>query len=147
MSKVNFFVIQVLRMKNETADSGQNQVKLYDTDTWTLYTEGLCSSCRARCCSLSVEVTLDDLIRMEIVSPLEATGSLQKVGRRLKKRGIVSEMSPAQSCFTLAQDEKGACIFLDPQSCSCSIYAKRPTVCREFPQVGPRFGHCPYQAR
>ncbi|MGL5669527.1 MAG: YkgJ family cysteine cluster protein, partial [Shewanella sp.] len=35
-----------------------------DLSTWQKYRKGLCDSCHATCCTLPVEVTVSDLVRM-----------------------------------------------------------------------------------
>ena len=121
------------------------QADLRDTDTWTLYTDGLCQGCRGLCCHLSVEVTVDDLLRLEVIEPIDAQLSLQKIARKLRLQGVISGFSPTRAVFTLAKAPTGDCIFQDPQSRGCTLYAKRPETCRAFPQIGARLGHCPYQ--
>jgi Fe-S-cluster containining protein len=38
----------------------------------------------------------------------------------------------------------GDCLFLDATTRLCSVYAKRPQLCRDFPmKKGNRHGYCP----
>ena len=110
--------------------------------TWLKYKKGLCDGCVAGCCSLPVEVDKDDLLRMGLASPDEVGGSLKKVARRLEAEGITVSFRAKTGLFILAQASNAACIFLDKKSL-CTIYEKRPKVCREFPNIGPRPGYCP----
>ena len=117
-----------------------------DTDTWTRYKSGLCDGCLAYCCRMPVEATLDDLIRMEVITDFEAEERLKKVAARLKKEGIIDHYNPSRAIFTLARRPNLDCIYLDPGTRRCTIYKKRPNICRSHPQVGPRPGYCPHQA-
>ena len=40
-------------------------------ETWVRYSAGLCRDCHATCCTLPVEVRIDDLIRLELVDAFE----------------------------------------------------------------------------
>lgn len=90
---------------------------------------------------------MDDLIRMEVVTPFEAGEKMRRVVRKLKKEGIIEGYNPSRVMFTLARRPNSDCIFLDPQSRRCTIYEKRPDICRNHPQIGPRPNHCPYQQK
>lgn len=41
-------------------------------ETWARYGNGLCGDCQATCCTLPVEVRIDDLIRLEVVDASSA---------------------------------------------------------------------------
>ena len=96
---------------------------------------------------MPVEATLDDLVRMELISPFEAEGKLKRVANRLKKEGVVDHYNPSRAVFTLARRPNLDCVFLDAQSRRCTIYEKRPTICRNHPAVGPRPGYCPHEKK
>ena len=123
------------------------QVSINDTNTWTRYKKGLCNDCVANCCRMPVEATLDDLIRMELLTPFEAEEKLKKIATRLKKERLIDHYNPSRGIFTLSRRPNLDCIFLDPQSRRCTVYDKRPTICRNHPAVGPRPNHCPYEAQ
>ncbi len=93
-----------------------------------------------------VRATLTDMKRMGLVDPLEAAGSLKRIARELKQAGIIEHYDPSQSLFTLAREANLDCVFLDAQTRRCTIYDVRPAVCRDYPQVGPKPGHCPHEA-
>lgn len=122
-------------------------VDIDDTSTWPRYKSGMCNDCVANCCRMPVEATMDDLIRMEVVTPFEAGEKMRRVVRKLKKEGIIEGYNPSRVMFTLARRPNSDCIFLDPQSRRCTIYEKRPDICRNHPQIGPRPNHCPYQQK
>jgi len=122
-------------------------VDINDTNTWPRYKPGMCDDCIANCCRMPVEATLDDLIRMEIITPFEASEKMRRLARKLKKEGIIDSYNPSRILFTLARRPNADCIFLDPQSRRCTIYNKRPAICRNHPQIGPRPNHCAYQQK
>ncbi len=102
-----------------------------------------CENCFAGCCTLPVETSAADLIRLEVLSVDEATASLKKSFRRLHKQGIVRSYHATAGVFILEQRNGRDCVFLDPQTRLCTVYEKRPEVCRRFPKIGPRPGFCP----
>jgi Fe-S-cluster containining protein len=90
-----------------------------------------------------VEVSVEDLVRMELATEDEAQGSLKKLGRRLEREGHVQYFRVASGLFLLTQRPNGDCRYLDANR-HCTIYDRRPDVCRKFPtELGPRVGYCP----
>lgn len=79
---------------------------------------------------------------MELISDDEAAGSLKKLARSLSKQGIIKSFRATTGIFILEQRHGRDCIFLNEER-RCTIYDKRPEVCRRFPEIGPRPGHCP----
>ena len=123
-------------------------VDIDNTATWTKYKKGLCDSCVANCCTMPVEAKLSDLLRLEVVDPFEAEHEeLRLIARRLKKEGIIDNYTPSDEIFTLARMANRDCLYLDTKTRRCTIYAKRPDVCRKPPKVGPRPGFCPYEEK
>lgn len=116
-------------------------------ETWARYSNGLCRDCRATCCTLPVEVRIDDLIRLEVVDPFERDEPLRNIARRLSKAGIVEHFNQKHGIFTLTRLANGDCLYLDRQTRLCTVYAKRPDTCRNHPRVGPRPGYCAYQPK
>lgn len=115
------------------------------TWTWVKFKPSLCDGCFAGCCTLPVEVTKEDLVRLELISEDEATGSLKKAAGRLQKARLIQSFRAATGLFTLAQKPNNDCIFLNSKR-QCTVYDKRPSVCRDFPTVkSPRIGFCPHQ--
>lgn len=114
-------------------------------DTWVRYQNGLCRGCHATCCTLPVEVRLDDLIRMELVDPFERDEPPKVVAKRLTKAGVVERFNQKLGLFTLTRLSNGDCLYLEPRTRLCRIYAKRPDTCRNHPHIGPRPGHCAYR--
>lgn len=115
--------------------------KLY---TWRKYREGDCDNCMAYCCKLPVEVTVEDLVKMEVICDFTAGEPIKNIAKQLKKEGVVQRFNLKREIFTLAQYENGDCLFLDQETRKCTIYDKRPTTCMNHPQVGPRPGFCAY---
>jgi len=116
-------------------------------ETWVRYKESMCASCRAACCSLPVEVTSADLIRMQLIDAFEAEEPLKNIAKKLKKAGVIDHFNGRSGIFTLARLANNDCIYLDGQTRRCTIYVNRPTTCRNHPRIGPRPGFCAYQAR
>ena len=110
--------------------------------TWQRHTPSLCRGCMALCCTLPVEATIDDLIRLGVVSESDRMTSPRKLTRNLTSQGIVRNYRAKGGLYTLAQKPSGDCIWLGPDRL-CTVYDKRPDVCRRFPSIGPRPGYCP----
>lgn len=91
---------------------------------------------------MPVEVNADDLIRLGLTTEDEVRSSLKKVAKRLMKEKIVKTYRAGTGLFMLEQRQNRDCIFLDERRL-CTVYEKRPDVCRSFPTVGPRPGYCP----
>lgn len=116
--------------------------------TWVKFRKGLCSDCLAACCSLPVEAKLSDLVRMGLVDTFEAEVEAPKqIAKRLIKAGTIRHFNFKAQKFTLAQRANNDCLYLDQSTRRCTIYDKRPDVCRKHPQVGPRAGYCAYQPK
>ena len=116
--------------------------------TWKKYDKDNCLRCRANCCSMPVEVKLDDLIRLELTSQDEADHSIKKLAKRLKKAGVISSYRDGTEFFMLTQKPNGDCYYLDLRTRLCSVYEKRPDTCRQFPsQMGTRVGYCPVEPK
>jgi uncharacterized protein len=110
--------------------------------TWRKYAKGMCDGCWAGCCTLPLEVSASDLIRMGLTDELEAGTSLLKLSKRLKAAKIVRSYNAKSGVFMIEQKHGRDCIYLGPDR-RCTIYEKRPEVCRQFPKIGPRPGFCP----
>lgn len=115
--------------------------------TWREFKKGLCEGCWSGCCTLPVEVSAADLIRLEIIAEEEAADSLKKVSKRLMKEGIIQAYQQKTQLFVLEQRAGRDCIFLGEKDRLCTVYAKRPEVCRKFPKIGPRPGFCPASSK
>jgi Fe-S-cluster containining protein len=110
--------------------------------TWIKYRKGLCDGCWAGCCTLPVEVSAHDLLRLGLVHEDEISASLKKVARRLMREGFVQRFHAKTGLFILEQKNGTDCVFLGKDRL-CTVYDKRPEVCRKFPTIGPRPGYCP----
>jgi Fe-S-cluster containining protein len=55
----------------------------------------------------------------------------------------VRSYHPPTGLFVLEQRHGRDCVFLHPETRRCTVYEKRPEVCRNFPKIGPRPGYCP----
>ena len=92
---------------------------------------------------MPVEVKLSDLIRLGVVTNDEAAGSIKKLAKRLNKEKIISSYRHGTELFMLSQKNGRDCHFLDSRTRLCTVYDKRPGVCRDFPTIGPRPSFCP----
>jgi Fe-S-cluster containining protein len=115
---------------------------------WVKYTSGkMCEGCWSGCCTLPVEASASDLIRLGLITEDEACQSLKKVARRLEKEGKIQAFIQRTGLFVLEQRNGRDCIFLGKHDRLCTVYEKRPEVCRQFPKIGPRPGFCPKTTR
>lgn len=92
---------------------------------------------------MPVEVKLSDLIRLGVTTEDEAAGSVRKLAKRLMREGIVSSYRHGTDLFMLTQKSNNDCLYLNEKTRLCTVYDKRPEVCRQFPAIGPRPGFCP----
>src|SRR5437868_639795 len=113
--------------------------------SWVKHRESLCRGCQANCCAMLLEVTVDDLIRLGLCTEDEARISLKKVFKRLRKEGVAMSYRDGTGLFLLQSKANSDCQFLDSYTRLCTVYEKRPDVCRKFPSIGPRPGYCPAQ--
>ncbi|MAH01550.1 MAG: Fe-S-oxidoreductase, partial [Pseudomonadales bacterium] len=91
-------------------------------DTWQKYRKGLCDTCNASCCTLPVEVRLDDLIRLGLVDEFERGEPLSRIAKRLQKEGVVGRFHQKSGIFTLSRMSNDDCLFLDTRSRRCTVY-------------------------
>lgn len=113
---------------------------------WVRHRDSLCNGCWAGCCTMPVEVTAADLVRLGVASIDETAGSLKKLAKRLEREKIVKTFRASTGLFMLEQKQNRDCIFLGEDR-RCTVYEKRPDVCRQFPSIGPRPGFCPAARR
>lgn len=93
---------------------------------------------------MPLEVSVSDLVRLELTTEEEAIFSIKDLAQRLFADGWIQHYDAKKQIFTLTQQPDESCIFLD-KSRKCKVYDKRPLVCRSFPtEVGKRKGFCPY---
>lgn len=111
--------------------------------TWREYKKGMCNGCWGGCCTLPVETSVNDLIRLGLTTEEEAAVSLKKLAQRLQKEGIIQAFQAKSQLFVLEQRNGRDCIYLGKSDRLCTVYEKRPEVCRKFPKIGPRPGWCP----
>jgi uncharacterized protein len=119
-----------------------SRVDLDRMSTWIAYKPSLCNNCQAMCCQLPVDATVDDLVRLEVLSIDESLWSARKIARKLQQEGIVVSFRATKMLFQLAQKSNRDCIFLGEDRL-CTVYEKRPDVCRRFPTCSPRPNFCP----
>src|SRR6185312_14249623 len=100
-------------------------VKIEVPSTWVKYFKGLCEGCWAGCCTLPVEVSAADLMRLELITEDEAAASLKKVANRLLREGVIQAFSPRTGIFVLEQRHGRDCIFLGARDRMCTVYEKR----------------------
>jgi hypothetical protein len=114
---------------------------------WVKYQPGMCDFCQAMCCALVVEVTADDLVRMELTDADEVTFGVKGLVKRLKKDNIIKRYNSKSGKFVLQAKKDNSCIFLDSNR-RCKTYETRPEVCRNHPEkAGSKIGFCPYIAK
>jgi hypothetical protein len=82
--------------------------------TWKAYQKGMCEGCSAGCCTLPLEVSAYDLMRLELITEDEAASSLKKAAKRLMKEGIVRSYLAKSGVFMIEQRYGRDCIFLVP---------------------------------
>lgn len=111
--------------------------------TWLKYRNGLCNGCNSGCCQMPVEVQFEDLLRLGIVTEDDHLSSRKKLVARLTREKIIQSYRFATELFMLSQRSNRDCLYLHPQTRLCTVYEKRPGVCRQFPQIGPRPTFCP----
>jgi uncharacterized protein len=111
--------------------------------TWLEYRKGMCEGCWGGCCTLPVEVSVADLIRLGLTTEEEAAAGLKALARRLADARIVQAFQAKSQLFVLEQRYGRDCLYLDERTRLCTVYEKRPEVCRLFPKIGPRPGFCP----
>lgn len=111
--------------------------------TWRKYRPGLCDGCWSGCCTLPVEVSAADLVRLKVATEDEAALSLKDLARRLTRERIIQSFNAKTQIFVLAQRAGRDCLYLDEKTRLCTVYERRPNVCRQFPKIGPRPGFCP----
>ncbi len=120
-------------------------MSLIDIDrpsTWRFYKNGMCQACHGGCCTMPVEVKWDDLLRLGLVDESDQQ-AMKKTVKRLMKEGYITSYRQSTGLFMLSQKSNRDCYFLDTKTRLCTVYEKRPGVCREFPSIGPRPGYCP----
>jgi Fe-S-cluster containining protein len=115
-----------------------------DPRTWVKFKGSLCRDCLGTCCTMPVEVKIDDLLRLEKISVDDMNLTRKKLVARLKKDGLIKSYREATQKFMLTSRPNGDCLFLNEKSRLCTVYEKRPDVCRDFPtRAGNRLGFCP----
>ena len=119
-----------------------NEVDLLRPSTWIRYKPSLCKGCWAGCCTMPVVVNPEDLFHMGYLNAQEVNGPLKRIAGRLIKLGVVKTYREKSRSFVLRQRKNHDCIFLD-RNRMCTIYDRRPAVCREFPMNSKRAGFCP----
>ncbi|OFZ53819.1 MAG: hypothetical protein A2428_06785 [Bdellovibrionales bacterium RIFOXYC1_FULL_54_43] len=110
--------------------------------TWVKYKKGLCDGCWGGCCTLPLEVSVVDLIRLGLATEEEAAVSLKQIAKKLLKKRMIQAFNAKSQLFIIEQRHGRDCIFLGKDRL-CTVYEKRPEVCRAFPKIGPRPGWCP----
>ena len=116
--------------------------------TWKKYDSNFCTSCKANCCAMPVEVKSEDLIRLDVTTEDEIQHSIKKTAKRLKKEGIITSYREGTDLFMLSQRSNGDCYFMHEKTRLCTVYEKRPNTCRDFPaKIGTRVGFCPSEKK
>lgn len=93
---------------------------------------------------MPLEVCAEDLVRLGVASEDELSAP-KKMAKRLIREKIVRTYRQATGLYLLEQKNGRDCLFLGSDR-KCTVYDKRPNVCRDFPtKIGPRVGFCPYK--
>ncbi|MEK7692313.1 MAG: YkgJ family cysteine cluster protein [Bdellovibrionota bacterium] len=103
----------------------------------------MCAGCWSGCCTLPVEVSASDLIRLGLATEEECAISLKAVAKTLFEEKTIQAFQQKSGIFVLAQRAGRDCIYLSRDRL-CRVYERRPEVCRQFPKIGPRPGYCPW---
>lgn len=113
--------------------------------TWVKYKDSMCRSCIGTCCTMPVEVKIDDLVRLGYATEDDLTNSSpQKIAKQLQKQKLVRSYRESTQLFMLEHRPNGDCHLLHPTTRLCTKYEIRPNVCRSFPTtMGNRKGFCP----
>ncbi len=107
---------------------------------WRRYEEGMCTGCYAACCTMPLEVDFEDLV---VLGLAHEDDNPKSVAKALQKSGLVTRYRDATQKYTMARKSNDDCIYLNDER-RCTVYEKRPRVCREFPAIGSRAHYCPY---
>src|ERR1035437_7186592 len=89
--------------------------------TWRKCEAGLCKGCWGGCCTLPLEVSASDLIRLGLTTEEEAATSLKQLAKRLIKERIIQSFNPKAQLFVMAQVSGRDCIHLD-ENRLCKVY-------------------------
>jgi Fe-S-cluster containining protein len=93
---------------------------------------------------MPAEIKIEDLLRLGEITEDDLNLSRKKLASRLKKEGIIQSYRDSTGLFLLTQKANGDCLYLDSKTRRCTVYEKRPQMCRNFPtKAGNRLGHCP----
>lgn len=112
------------------------------TSLWSRYQPDLCGSCIAACCKMPVEITREDIKMLGLVKEIDVLSD-KKLAKLLQARKIIKSYRVSSGLFMVREKIDGACFFLENDR--CSVYERRPQVCRKFPtEIGNRIGYCPY---
>ena len=115
--------------------------------TWVRFRKGMCNGCSANCChDMPVQVSVPDLVRLGGMTAEEAAKSLPHSARSLRKKGWIRPFTAGSLIFVLRQKRNLDCIFLN-ENRQCTVYERRPEICRQFPKISPRPGYCPHEVQ
>ncbi len=95
---------------------------------------------------MPVTVSSEELFHMGFIDYDQVNGPLKRIAARLQKQGIIGAYYHLTRTFRLKQVNGLDCIFLGSDR-ACTIYDRRPKICREFPDNGARPGYCPSQKK
>src|SRR5688572_15655107 len=124
-----------------------SRIDLDNPQTWLPYKKTLCDSCFATCCTQEVEVTEQDLIRLNLLTPDEVEFlDTHEIFKILKSKNIVDKWSPKTCKYSLMRRNGRDCQFLDHNR-RCTVYENRPKTCRDYPFPSSRPGFCPYKKK
>ena len=112
--------------------------------TWDKYKDGMCNHCIATCCSMPVEVSREDMLKMGLITEFDMDEPIKSLVKRLEKERIIKYYRHKTNMFMLEQTKEGLCIMFDVENHGCTVYDNMPEACANFPAVSSRPGFCPY---
>jgi Fe-S-cluster containining protein len=74
----------------------------------------------------------------------QINGPKKRLAARLIREGLVKSFNTRTEIFTLQTKNGHDCLFLDEDRL-CTIYDRRPHICRRFPLNSARPGFCPHE--
>lgn len=119
---------------------------LNDLKNWRKFKKGMCDSCIGLCCYMPVEVRIEDLYRMGVLTDFDRESSEREQMKAALAHPGVDRYTGSIEKFVLSQKMNNSCYFLDANG-RCTVYENRPDTCRNHPEIGPKPGSCAYYPR
>jgi len=122
--------IQILNEQANLQDylEALNEYILKEDLTRTRKNVDNCEGCDG-CCAERIPLTSIDVYRLQ--EGLKARGEMRSFSEVIRRYAYVQAEGNVVD-ITLARNEDGSCVFLNPKSKRCEIYVYRPLVCQTF---------------